>query len=146
MSEFKYTSLQVFNVFQATGIGDLCIGRMQLLDPQADRGERWCIDPWCGVKDTGRYPSREAAAEQLLKIHTARVQDPLLGDTINHPMLRWFQFSHLPEYLQSVSKEFHELVTRLILNVPDGPERQVALRKLLEAKDAAVRATLHPGC
>lgn len=29
--------------------------------------------------------------------------------------------------------------------VQSGPERTVALRKLLEAKDAAVRATAQPG-
>lgn len=29
--------------------------------------------------------------------------------------------------------------------IPGGPERTVALRKLLESKDAAVRATLNPG-
>lgn len=29
--------------------------------------------------------------------------------------------------------------------VPSGPERTVALRKLLESKDAAVRASVFPG-
>lgn len=61
-------------------------------------------------------------------------------------MLKWFAFAHLPEHLQRVSVHFHDLATRLVADIQSGPERTVALRKLLEAKDAAVRAALNPGC
>lgn len=64
---------------------------------------------------------------------------------IRHPsiagVMQFFAFAHLPEHLQSVSKPFRELAEQ----VADGPgntETTVALRKLLEAKDAAVRAVL----
>lgn len=60
-------------------------------------------------------------------------------------MLKWFEFAHLPEKLQAVSKPFGELANHLCVTVQGGPERTVALRKLLEAKDAAVRAALNPG-
>ena len=60
-------------------------------------------------------------------------------------MLKWFEFSHLPPDLQQVSGQFHALATGLCEVTEPGPERTVALRKLLEAKDAAVRARLHPG-
>ena len=60
-------------------------------------------------------------------------------------MLKWFEFSHLPAHLQDVSRAFHSLAHDLVTEVPGGPERTVALRKLLEAKDAAVRAKLKPG-
>ena len=60
-------------------------------------------------------------------------------------MLKWFEFSHLPEHLQSVSAGFCDLACSLCAIVEPGPERTVALRKLLEAKDAAVRAKLHAG-
>lgn len=60
-------------------------------------------------------------------------------------MLKWFEYSHLPPHLQEVSKKFSELVTSLCEITEPGPERTVALRKLLEAKDAAVRAKLNPG-
>lgn len=60
-------------------------------------------------------------------------------------MMKWFAFSHLPEHLQSVSKPFHDLAECVCENIDPGPERTVALRKLLEAKDAAVRAKLNPG-
>lgn len=60
-------------------------------------------------------------------------------------MLKWFKFGHLPDHLQDVSRPFAELAAGLCSQVIGGPERTVALRKLLEAKDAAVRAMLHPG-
>jgi hypothetical protein len=60
-------------------------------------------------------------------------------------MLRWFAYMHLPENLQRVSKSFWLLAESLVQEIEPGPERTVALRKLLEAKDAAVRAQLHPG-
>lgn len=60
-------------------------------------------------------------------------------------MLKWFAHSHLPQQLAVVSSEFSILADNVCRLVQPGPERTVALRKLLEAKDAAVRATLHPG-
>ena len=60
-------------------------------------------------------------------------------------MLKWFSYDHLPNNLQEVSQPFCELATKLCNMSPPGAERTVALRKLLEAKDAAVRAKLNPG-
>jgi len=54
-------------------------------------------------------------------------------------VLRQFRFAHLPDELAVVSREFHDLGHRLLAVLHDGPELTVALRKLLEAKDAAVR-------
>lgn len=61
-------------------------------------------------------------------------------------MLKWFSYSHLPVHLQEVSKPFGELAMLMDSMIESGPERTVAFRKLLEAKDAAVRAKLNPGC
>lgn len=58
------------------------------------------------------------------------------------PMLQWFEFSHLPAHLQEVSETFFTLARHLVLTLPRNPERTVALRKLIEAKDCAVRAVL----
>ncbi|MEW4569336.1 hypothetical protein AB1L88_15835 [Tautonia sp. JC769] len=60
-------------------------------------------------------------------------------------MLKWFDYAHLPERLQVISKPFGDLASAICDTVEPGPERTVALRKLLEAKDAAVRARLNPG-
>lgn len=60
-------------------------------------------------------------------------------------MMKWFAYQHLPEKLWSKSMPFHDLAEWITASIEPGPERTVALRKLLEAKDAAVRATIHPG-
>lgn len=57
-------------------------------------------------------------------------------------ILKYFAYAHLPEHLQAVSKPFGELAERIVAETNPGPEQSVALRKLLEAKDAAVRARL----
>lgn len=55
---------------------------------------------------------------------------------------QFFGYQHLPSDLQDVSKPFHDLATVIIDTLPRNPERTVALRKLLEAKDCAIRAFL----
>jgi hypothetical protein len=72
-------------------------------------------------------------------------------------ILQFFAYGHLPPHLQAVSKPFCELAHAIVYGdgvvesgnpspmasaLPRNPERTVALRKLLEAKDAAVRALL----
>lgn len=57
-------------------------------------------------------------------------------------ILRFFHYAHLPQVLQERSAPFCKLARHLIDTTPRNPERTVALRKLLEAKDAAVRAAL----
>lgn len=56
-------------------------------------------------------------------------------------LLRFFEYEHLPPDLQEVSKPFADLANHVALG-PENAETTVALRKLLEAKDAAVRAAL----
>jgi hypothetical protein len=57
-------------------------------------------------------------------------------------LLQWFQFEHLPGYLQEISKESAGLAERMADALSDGPELSAGLRKLLEAKDCFVRAAL----
>lgn len=59
------------------------------------------------------------------------------------PLLQFFKYAHLPERLRAASEPFCELATRVASEYPRNPERTVALRKLLEAKDAAVRSLLY---
>ena len=74
---------------------------------------------------------------------------PLCPEKIANPsserMLKWFEYDHLQQPLKKVSSYFFVLAQDLCASCEPGPERTVALRKLLEAKDAAVRAKLHPG-
>ena len=60
-------------------------------------------------------------------------------------ILVWFEFAHLPPHLQVMSYQFYDLACSIVGTIEPGPERTVALRKLLEAKDAAVRAVVKPG-
>lgn len=58
-------------------------------------------------------------------------------------LLQFFRFTHLPEKLQIISKPFAELANAIDrTSASDNPEKEMALRKLLEAKDCAVRAAL----
>jgi len=63
-------------------------------------------------------------------------------DPYADPILKYFEYAHLPGQLMAVSEPFGRLAKSLIETLPRCPERTVALRKLLEAKDAAVRAAL----
>jgi len=58
------------------------------------------------------------------------------------PILHFFHYAHLPAKLQATSRNFFLLAANLVTTLPRNAERTVALRKLLEAKDAAVRANL----
>lgn len=58
------------------------------------------------------------------------------------PLLKWFDYSHLPESLKVVSCQFFNLAIYITTTLPPSAERTVALRKLLESKDAAVRASM----
>lgn len=72
-------------------------------------------------------------------------------------ILQFFAYEHLPPNLQDISRPFCQLAHAIVLGdnaaeagtvttangpLPRNPERTVALRHLLEAKDAAVRAVI----
>jgi len=61
---------------------------------------------------------------------------------MNEHILQFFAFAHLPAPMADVSRPFCELAQQVVDTLPRNPERTVALRKLLEAKDAAVRALI----
>lgn len=62
----------------------------------------------------------------------------------NFPILEHFSFAHLPERLREASRPFCELAERMAAMSGENPasaaETAAGLRKLLEAKDCAVRA------
>lgn len=62
---------------------------------------------------------------------------------MNDPILQFFTYDHLPEPLREASLPFCDLAHAVAEKLPRCAERTVALRKLLEAKDAAVRAVLY---
>ena len=72
----------------------------------------------------------------------AALGDKMAGNQIQpvEHIMQFFAYQHLPPALQAVSKPFGDMAEKIVTDLPRNPERTVALRKLLEAKDAAVRA------
>jgi hypothetical protein len=58
-------------------------------------------------------------------------------------IMQFFAYGHLKPEFQAASQPFGELAQWIVDTLPQNPERTVALRKLLEAKDAAVRAKVY---
>jgi hypothetical protein len=59
-----------------------------------------------------------------------------------NPIMRYFDFAHLPVHLQEISQHFALVATFMDAQLPDSAEKSAGLRKLLEAKDCFVRAKL----
>ncbi|WP_050862583.1 hypothetical protein [Enterobacter kobei] len=61
---------------------------------------------------------------------------------MSSPIMKYFAYQHLPAHLQEVSKPIGDLAELMDETLPDGAEKSAGLRKLLEAKDALVRAKI----
>lgn len=61
---------------------------------------------------------------------------------VRNPILKYFEYSHLPPHLQDISKPICELAMNMEATLPPCAETSAGLRKLLEAKDCFVRARL----
>lgn len=57
-------------------------------------------------------------------------------------LLQFFTYAHLPDNLKVASEPFADLANATADNLPDNPEKTACLRRLLEAKDCAVRAVI----
>lgn len=84
----------------------------------------------------------EATTEEELKILVDEME-ALIAKYPEEPILKFFRFDHLKHLgLKFMSASFAEMANGLVTTAPRSAERTVALRKLLESKDAAVRACL----
>lgn len=75
------------------------------------------------------------------------LSEPIIGtveslERFASPILRFFESGHLPQYLQEIAECLQMAAEFLEDVLPDGPEKSTCLRKLLEAKDCAIRAAL----
>lgn len=100
-----------------------------------------------GGKRVAEVRTLNAADETTINIWGARsleVREPSSNASFSpqptEQILQFFAFDHLPPHLQAVSKPFGLLANHIVDTLPRNAERTVALRKLLESKDAAVRA------
>jgi len=92
---------------------------------------------------------RTARAHALAESKVNEAEERRLAEEAGRPevvdaeaLLQFFADEHLPEHLREHSKPFGDLARRLVETLPSNPERTMTLRKLLEAKDCAVRAKL----
>jgi uncharacterized protein with ACT and thioredoxin-like domain len=64
----------------------------------------------------------------------------------HHPSVQaalpFFGYEHLQEPQKAISRIFHDAAVLLLEKNVTGPQLTIALNKLTEAKDAAVRASL----
>lgn len=89
-------------------------------------GKKWVISR---PNDIG-YPDGDDAMDPEIRAMRDR-----------YPILKHFRFEHLPVHLQAVSRRFAELAMEMA-KTPGNAETAAGLRKLMEAKDCAVRAAL----
>ena len=61
---------------------------------------------------------------------------------MKNPIMKFFEYKHLPVELQSISMTICQAAKELDETLPNGPEKSAGLRKLLEAKDCFVRASI----
>lgn len=61
------------------------------------------------------------------------------------PVIQFFGVAHLQPAMRAISRPFAEQALRMFDTLPRNPERTVAFRKLIEAKDCAVRALIYKG-
>lgn len=109
------------------------------------RGARDVLDKALGDTDSEEDASPEFRACQALSEILQSAPSPIPPNPNADRMMKWLAYEHLPPELASVSRPFHDLAELVTIDIAAGPERTVALRKLVEAKDAAVRAKVHPG-
>jgi hypothetical protein len=93
-------------------------------------------------KEIGRW-----SVSDLTRVEpTAEEKGRMLIGAGYHPsvlhVLQFFACGHLPDRLKDVVRPFRDLATQCADRAPQSQETTVCLRKLLEAKDAAVRAAL----
>lgn len=59
-----------------------------------------------------------------------------------HRKLSFLGYDHMPEKTVQISGPIHKLAFELDKLLPDGPEKDLGMQKLLEAKDCFMRARL----
>lgn len=125
-------------VFDAKTIGDAL--RKLIHDEACADGRR------LRFADRPGKPWLELVPVQLPLIDETPMSEARMTATPTHQhteqILQYFNYAHLVAPLAEVSRPFCELAETIVATLPRGPERTVALRKLLEAKDAAVRAAI----
>jgi len=105
-------------------------------------------DYWVPFTDSKalKFVFKERAEEYVkhkrLVLDGITITEHIFGEEDMTRIMGYFKYDHLPEKLAAISKPFCELAETLNRAHLDGDEKNACLRKLLEAKDCAVRAAL----
>jgi hypothetical protein len=86
--------------------------------------------------------TKETVMTSIMTIGPESAELKIAVENTTEQIMQFFEYEHLPVHLQEVAEPFRDLARAVIRRVPRNPERTVALRKMLEAKDAAVRAVI----
>lgn len=89
--------------------------------------------------DHCQWPNEQQIRNRLYEINQI-TQEHIMDPYVR--LLKYFEYKHLPEHLQEVSKPFGELAQKMAKEGKEVAETMAGLRKLLEAKDCAVRSVL----
>ena len=106
-----------------------------------------------GMALTGDDPGMIASSARQLSAARAAYETEFIREVLSaycvqpatratDPMLQLFRFEHLKPEMQAISRPFCELARYMVDTLPRNPERTAALRKLREAKDCAVTASI----
>lgn len=55
-------------------------------------------------------------------------------------IIQKFSYRDLPPKLWGVAQDFYNMATQTIIHLPDCVEKEMAFNKLLESRDAAIKA------
>lgn len=97
---------------------------------------------WDGHTTDEKYERVDKATQAKAAARAQRSNDLSARNPAVRQIHRFFAYDHLPAHLQMVSQHFAITADLLLRWLPDSPELTVCLRKLLEAKDCAVRAAV----
>ena len=87
---------------------------------------------------TWHHPSKTA-----YRYYNEQYDKHIMEKLKDDPIGQWFSYDHLPEgEVRATSRLFATTAQTLVQTQEPSRERSVALRKLLEAKDAAVRGMI----
>jgi ferritin-like protein len=86
---------------------------------------------------------KEITAGKIVHVPAKEVKNhikPIIEQITGEYLLQFFEFGHLPAQLQGTAQLFHDQAKAVVASIPANPERTMCLRRLLEAKDCAIRA------
>lgn len=97
------------------------------------------------IDDNAEHFTKDDVRNHFDAFYGERFDTSKESSKLLHPLMQYFTYAHLPAHLQEISQPMAELVIAMLLKLPMNIETDAFVRKMLEAKDCAVRAKLYKG-